>query len=67
MFLMNENNEFLQSKYTLFQIIGPMGGGGGVGGGAGKERVDVKGQKLLDLMAYKLPSSCLTPHYVNAL
>lgn len=41
--------------------------GGGVGGGAGKERVDVKGQKLLDLMAYKLPSSCLTPHYVNAL
>lgn len=66
MFLMNENNELLRSKYTLFQIISSMGGGIRRGG-AGKERVDVKGQKLLDLMAYKLPSSCLTPHYVNVL
>lgn len=63
---MNENNELLQSKYTLFQIIGSIGAGGWMEGGAGKERVDVKGQKLLDLMAYKLPSSCLTPHYINA-
>lgn len=40
--------------------------GWGEWGGAGKERVDVKGQDLLYLMAYKLTASCLFLHYVNA-
>lgn len=58
---------FYKVNIHCFKSLALWGGGGRGGGGAGKERVNVKGQKLLDLMAYKLPSSCLTPHYVNAL
>lgn len=76
-FLMSENKLILLNKYNKYTVFHMAPWWLRVGVGVRKEWVQeetgknrglwfLKRQKLLDIMAYKVPFSCLTPHYSKA-